>query len=139
MIANQQENAMTNVSKVSLAIAAAAVSVGFAISFSSPAKAAGSMLEKCQPGSSRAIVERCCATWVRKNGRPLWMVEAVASCSDAVACKVGKKNGGPVAALAVATKKTKCRINILHNNGQGSNNNPGNDNPNTYVTYGNLG
>jgi hypothetical protein len=124
---------MTNTSKFSIAVAAAALSVGFAISLSSPANAAGSMLEKCQPGSSRAVVERCCATWIRENGRPLWMVEAVASCGDAVSCKVGKRGSGPVGTISAVAVRTKCWINIIHTNGQGSGNKPGNNTPNTNI------
>jgi hypothetical protein len=108
MIANQQENAMTNVSKVSLAIAAAAVSVGFAISPSSPARA--DMLDKCQQGSSRAKVEGCCETYVRKHGEPIWFQErASSSCSNAVACYYDGKR-----------EREICGIHIPLNNSQGS-------------------
>jgi hypothetical protein len=110
---------MTNTSKLTIAFAAAAFSIGAALSFASPASAASSMLEKCQPRSSRAIVEGCCNTWIRKHGRPLWMMEANTSCSASVVC-VAKKN--PVAAVAFIAAKPKCQIVIEDTNNQGSDN-----------------
>jgi hypothetical protein len=110
---------MKNSSKLTFVLATAALLLGAAASFASTSNAANSMLEKCQPGSSRAVVEGCCSTWIRKHGRPLWMLEANTSCSASVVC-VAKKNS--VAAVAYIAAKPKCQIAFDHDAGQGSSN-----------------
>jgi hypothetical protein len=93
-------------------IAATFAIAGLAIAVSSPARADGSMLEKCHFGSSRALVEKCCTTWIRDNGKPLWMIEANVACHDAVSCRAPQR---PIRtnAIALVPYPLPCQMNSV--------------------------
>ncbi len=76
---------MTKTIQLSAIIAAAAIGIGFAVTGSTPARADGTLLDKCH-GSSRAVVENCCSAWVTSNGKTNWMIETGANCSNAASC-----------------------------------------------------
>jgi Chaperone of endosialidase len=112
-----KEDAMNIISKTTFIFVSAAFSICATVSFVTPARAANSMLEKCQKGSSRARVEGCCNSYVRENGKPLWMQEVSSSCSQVVQCWKNS-DGFP-----------ECYIHIPPNNNQGSTTPETNDQP----------
>jgi hypothetical protein len=69
---------------------------------STSVRAEGSMLQKCRPGSSKAVLEKCCTNWVREHGKPYWMQEAGLSCATAISCSGGSSGGGLAGRLAVS-------------------------------------
>ena len=71
---------MNTTMKISAALAAAAVSAAV-MGYSTSANAAPSSLERCV-GSSRAVIENCCQTWVKRKGKPLWMTDHAMSCNS---------------------------------------------------------
>ena len=86
-----------------LAIAA----IGIGIATSAPARAATGLLDKCHLNSNRQTVEKCCDTWTRQRGKPMWF-NSDSSCSSVVACSAGR---GRIGIVAVAYMP-KCEIVI---------------------------
>ena len=76
-----------------LAIAA----LGIGIAASAPARAASGLLDKCHINNNRQVVEKCCNTWTRQRGKPMWF-NSDSSCSSVVACSVRR---GPIGIVAV--------------------------------------
>jgi hypothetical protein len=114
------EDKMNITTKISAAVAVAAISAAF-IGFSSSANAAASLRETCH-GSTRNAVERCCESWVRRNGKPMWMlVDAHAGCHNATSCRGGGKSTLPGIAYV---KMPKCYIDQTPPDIKGSPNNP---------------
>jgi len=102
---------MNITSKISAALAVAAISAAF-MGYSTSANAGGNSLRETCVGNSHTAVEQCCNTWVRRHGRPMWMVDNNGSCSSAAACSSG---GGPnygVKTLALV-KKPRCYIDEI--------------------------
>ena len=93
------------------ALAIAALGIGLATS--APARAASGLLDKCHFNNNRQIVEKCCDTWTRQRGKPMWF-NSDSSCSSVVACSVGRGTIGNVAATQAAVAKAafvpKCEI-----------------------------
>ena len=81
--------------------------IGLGLAASTPAKAASSLLDKCQASSSRQNVEKCCNTWIRQNGRPMWLSRDF-SCGNVVSCSPGRLSRSVTAVAYVP----KCRIDM---------------------------
>ena len=97
--------------KISAALAVAALSAAF-MGYSTSANAGGNSLREACVGNSRTAVEQCCNTWVRRHGRPMWMVENNGSCGSAAACSSGGGPNNGVKTLALV-KKPKCYIDDI--------------------------
>jgi len=92
--------------KISAALTVAALSAAF-MGYSTSANAATSLRDSCH-GSTHNAVERCCESWVRRNGKPMWMlVDANAGCHNAASCRGGGKSTLPGIAYV---KMPKCFI-----------------------------
>ena len=100
------------------ALAIAALGIGLATS--APARAASGLLDKCHFNNNRQIVEKCCDTWTRQRGKPMWF-NSDSSCSSVVACSVRR---GPIGIVGVAVAKAayvpKCGIVMPLPSGGGS-------------------
>ena len=81
---------MSHTSKFSFLIAAAAISVGVSLSLASPAKAS-SLADQCSASINRNIAMRCCTTWIKNHGKPIWMEQSGGSCNEAVACQAAEE------------------------------------------------
>ncbi|MDE2385429.1 MAG: hypothetical protein KGO53_12505 [Alphaproteobacteria bacterium] len=88
---------MNMLSKLTVTIAAAGAALAVAAALSAPASADGSLANKCV-GNSKGEVLSCCKTWVKRNGKPLWMMQSNSSCETAVVCRARP----PVVRLAPA-------------------------------------
>ena len=88
---------MNNSTKISAALAVAAVSAAF-MGYSSSANAA-SLRDTCK-AKTHAAVESCCHTWIRSHGTPMWMMGGNCSSASVSTCRGG--GGGVIAAARVA-------------------------------------
>jgi hypothetical protein len=98
---------MTRNAKLRLSLIAAASAAGFAL-FSQGASASTDLTVKCR-GDSYNSVLACCRNETFSQ-RPLWMLEAHATCSTAgvVQCKSGR--GKPQLAAVGAGRMTRCYV-----------------------------
>ena len=102
---------MNRFSKMTALVAVAGASLGAALLLSAPAQAQGSMAVKCH-GSSKLIVEHCCDTWIKQNGRPQWMWDSNSSCGGVAACATAapKSALSPTFVISPKRKKNPCGI-----------------------------
>ena len=110
---------MSNTSKFSILIAAAVISVGASLSLASPAKAT-SLAEQCSASINRSVAVRCCTTWIKNHGTPIWMEQSGGSCQEAVACQAGKRGLRTLSSVSIAPQR--CRVVVLVDMGSGSSN-----------------
>ncbi len=110
---------MSNKSKISFAIAAAVISVGASLSLATPAKAT-SLADQCSASINRSVAVRCCTTWIKNHGTPIWMEQSGGSCQEAVACKAGPRQLRSLAAVSI--DRPRCSIVVLTDMGSGSSN-----------------
>ncbi len=110
---------MSNKSKFSFAIAAAVISVGASLSLASPAKAT-SLADHCSASINRSVAVRCCTTWIKNHGTPIWMEQSGGSCQEAVACKAGPRQLRSLAAVSI--DRPRCSVVVLTDMGSGSSN-----------------
>lgn len=99
---------MNITTKISAALAVAALSAAF-MGYSTTANAAGKSLRETCFGKSRAAVENCCDTWVRRNGKPVWMMGPGESCRSSATCNSGGGGSSGIKAIAYV-KKPICYL-----------------------------
>ena len=92
------------------ALTVAAIGIGLATS--APARAASGLLDQCHFNNSRQVLEKCCNTWVRQRGKPMWF-DTGSSCSSVVACS----RRGQWAGISAVAYAPKCRIEIPFDGG----------------------
>ena len=90
-----------NLTLTALAIAA----IGIGLATSAPARASGSLLDKCQNYGSRQGTEKCCSSFIRQQGKPWWFGDT-GTCHNVVACAKQSNNQGATLSFV----KTRCRI-----------------------------
>ena len=95
------------------ALAIAALGIGLATS--APARAASGLLDQCHFNNSRQVLERCCDTWIRQKGKPMWF-NSESSCHSVVACSAR----GQWSVISAVAYVPKCRIEIPPFDGGGS-------------------
>ena len=93
------------------ALAIAALGIGLATS--APARAASGLLDKCQFNNGRQVVEKCCDTWIRQKGKPMWFTSE-SNCHSVVGCSLRGQWSG-ISAVAYVPK---CRIEIPFDGGR---------------------
>jgi hypothetical protein len=76
--------------------------------YSTTANAAGMSLRETCVGRSISAVESCCDTWVRRNGKPMWMM-GTGGCRSSAACSAGGGAGSGIYAIAYV-KKPICYL-----------------------------
>ena len=91
-----------------LAIAGVLGVIGLAAYSAIPASAGTNEVTSCR-GTTKAQVQNCCDTVVRKHGKPQWMRLSGKNCASAVSCK----GGSTIGVAAVASKV--CTIQPSYN------------------------
>ncbi len=89
--------------KFTIAAAFGAAALFSMLSFGSNAEAANIL--SCQ-GNTAGQVISCCEKLVKKNGRPVWMIEDAVSCNKIAACR----GPGLLAIAAVAPNRCYARL-----------------------------
>ena len=110
---------MTNLffSRKTLILAAFAVLGG--LNFAAPQAQAGitDSLQRCNTNIKGRWI-KCCETVIKREGKPLWMLEAQGSCQTSVVCTRG--SSGVTRSLVVAMRPTRCVLLIPNENSQGT-------------------
>jgi hypothetical protein len=88
--------------KITAGAAFGAAALFSMLSFGSTAEAANIL--SCQ-GNTAGKVISCCEKLVKKNGRPVWMIQDGTSCKKAAVCR-----GGPNDIAAIALVVKRCYI-----------------------------
>ncbi len=109
---------MTNIffSRKTLILAAFAVLGG--LNFAAPHAQAGitDSLQRCNTNVKGRWI-KCCETVIKREGKPLWMLESQGSCQSSVVCTKGSSR---LSLTFVAMRPTRCVLRIPNENSQGS-------------------
>jgi hypothetical protein len=92
--------------KISAALAAATLAAA-AMGYATSANASSSLRSTCVGTNIHAVV-RCCDTWVRRNGKPNWMLQSGQNCRSAATCISGNTTYG--VSMIAFVSKPKCYI-----------------------------